>query len=99
MAGKRTHETNEQIRDRVSMAVAVDPELEGTDLRVFLYLIARLEADGFFRVPQLEMAMAMGKRKEHISRAIRRLTEAGVIAAGPKGNRASEWQLNPDFGS
>ena len=66
---------------------------------MFLYLCGHLDDEGFARVPQLEMAMALGKRKEHISRAIRRLTEAGVIVAGPKGNRASEWRLNPDYGN
>ncbi len=75
-----------------------DENLDGVDLRVFLYLSNRLGFEGFVCVPQIELATMLGRRKEHISRAIRRLVEAGVLIAGPKGTRTSEWRLNPDYG-
>jgi hypothetical protein len=97
-AKKSVVETKEQIRNRVSQAVAMDPDLDGVDLRVFLYMSPRLNFEDFIYQPQLELSVALGRRKEHISRAIRRLMEAGILVAGPKGTRASEWRLNPDYG-
>lgn len=99
MAVKRAAaETQEQIRDRVNQAVAMDPDLDGVDVRVYLYLSAKLNFESLTYHPQLELAIALGRRKEHISRAIRRLVEAGILIVGPKGTRASEWQLNPHYG-
>lgn len=98
MAVKRIVETEQQIRQRIHEAVSMDENLDGVDLRVFFYMSMRLEFNDCVYVPQLELATMLGRRKEHISRAIRRLIEAGVLVAGPKGTRASEWRLNPDYG-
>ena len=76
----------------------MDPDLDGVDIRVFVYLSEKLSFESLTYHPQLELSVALGRRKEHISRAIRRLIEAGVLATGPKGTRASEWRLNPDYG-
>jgi len=54
-------------------ALATDTELDGVDLRVFLYLAARLNFEKCIPVPQLEIAEALGRRKEHISRSMAKL--------------------------
>src|SRR5580704_15985766 len=98
MAAKRGLQTSEQIRNRVNEAIAMDPDLDGVDLRVFLYLSSRVGFEDYIHVPQIELATVLGRHKTHISRAIRKLTENGVIVPSPKGARASEWRLNPDYG-
>lgn len=94
----RTQDGIEGIRRRINEAVAMDPDLDGVDLRVFLYLSARIDIEEFVHIPQLEMAMALGRRKEHISRSIRKLTERGLVISSPKGTRSSEWKLNQNYG-
>ena len=98
MPVKKAAETEKQIRKRVSQAVAMDPNLDGVDVRVFTYMIEVLNFEDFVYQPQLELSIALGRRKEHISRAFRRLMEAGILVAGPKGTRASEWRFNPEYG-
>lgn len=79
-------------------ALALDTELDGVDLRVFLYLFSRLDFENYIRVPQLEIAEALGRHKEHVSRSIRKLKTKHVILEGGKVDRSSVWRLNPDYG-
>ena len=78
-------------------AVALQEGLSGVDLRVFLYLTARLDSEQFQEVPQAEIAHALGRRKEHITRSMAKLKAAGVIE-GVKAGRAAEWRFNPKYG-
>lgn len=98
MAAKRVGKNTEDIRTRICRAVAADAELDGVDLRVFLYLNMSLNFEKPVHQSQVELAVVLGKRQEHISRAIRRLTEAGILVPGPEGKRASKWTLNPNYG-
>jgi predicted transcriptional regulator len=98
MAAKKVSETPELMRKRINEAVAMDAELDGVDVRVFLYLSAAGAFDEHVHVPQIQLAMMLRRRKEHISRAIRNLTENGVIVPSEKGTRGSEWRINPDYG-
>ncbi len=79
-------------------AVALQEGLSGVDLRVFLYLTARLNSEQFQEVRQTEIADALGRRKEHIARAMAKLKAKGVIMSGPKVGRAAVWRFNPDYG-
>lgn len=98
MAGRKALETVEEMRTRVYQAAALDYSLDGTDLRVFLYLCNTLSFEEPRYFAQLELVALTGKGKPAISRAFRRLVEAGALISGPEGNRASKWRLNPDYG-
>ena len=65
---------------KITGKLAIDPDLDGVDFRVFLYLFSRLDFDMSMRVPQVEIAEALGRRTEHISRSIRKLKQKGIIA-------------------
>lgn len=79
--------------------LATDEELDGVDLRVFLYLFARLDFENFTRVEQRDIAETLKRRREHISRSIRKLKEKKVIIeAAPKVGRSSAYLLNPKYG-
>ncbi len=99
MAVRKDLETTEQIRSRILDRVATHPDLDGMDIRVFLYMAARLNFEEYIHIPQMEITIAMGKQKTHISRAVRHLAELGLIIASAKGTRYSEWRLNEKFGS
>ena len=83
---------------QIHRALALDTELDGVDLRVFLYLTACLDFDNFLQVPQLEIAETLGRRRAQIARSMAKLKEKGVVIAGPKVGRSAVWRLNPDFG-
>lgn len=82
---------------KITGKLAIDPDLDGVDYRVFLYLFSRLDLDNAMRVPQVEIAEALGKRTEHISRSIRRLKEKGIIKSVDKLSRSPVFRLNPDY--
>ena len=99
MAVRYDSETTEQIRNKIIDRVVVHPDLDGMDIRVFLYLMVRLNFHDFIHVPQIEISVALNKQKTHISRAVRHLAELGLIVASDRGVRGSEWRLNEKFGS
>lgn len=82
----------------IHRTLAIDTELDGVDLRVFLYLTSCLDFENFLQVPQLEIAEVLGRRKEHISRSMAKLKSKGVVIAGPKVGRSAVWRLNPNYG-
>jgi len=79
--------------------LALEDDLDGVDLRVFLYLFARLDFKLYTLVEQREMVEALGRRKEHISRSIRKLkAKAIIIEATPRIGRSPSYALNPKYG-
>lgn len=97
MAAKPKAETHEQIRRQMNEAMATNLGMDGVDLRVFLYLTTRLDFENYIHVPQNEMSVVLDRRKPHISRSMKKLTDEGLIVPGPKGPRSSEWRLNPEY--
>ncbi|MCB1793945.1 MAG: winged helix-turn-helix transcriptional regulator [Candidatus Competibacteraceae bacterium] len=63
--------------------------------RVFMYLNARLDFHNIIRVPQVEIAKALGMRAPNVSRAVKKLVDLGILIPGPV---ASAWRLNPQAG-
>ena len=94
---KKTIETTEQTRKRLDAAMSTNLDFDGVDLRVYLHLCSVLDYENYIHVPQITLAIALRRTKPQISRAIKRLTDEGVIIPGPKGVRSSEWRLNPDY--
>jgi hypothetical protein len=82
----------------IHRALATDTELDGVDLRVFLYLTGCLDFESYLPAPQAEIAEALGRRKEHITRSMAKLKAKRVVLPGPKVGRSAVWRLNPDFG-
>jgi DNA-binding MarR family transcriptional regulator len=75
-----------------------ESELDGVDLRVFLYLFTCLDFKEYTLVEQREIASVLGRRREHISRSIRKLKEKEIIVEAPKIGRSSSYALNPKYG-
>jgi hypothetical protein len=79
--------------------LAMEGDLDGVDLRVFLYLFARLDFKLYTLIEQHQIADALGRRKEHISRSIRKLKAKEIlIEATPRIGRSPSYALNPRYG-
>jgi hypothetical protein len=79
--------------------LATEVDLDGVDLRVFLYLFARLDFREYTLIEQRDIAAALGRRKEHISRSIRKLkAKEIIIEATPRIGRSPSYALNPKYG-
>jgi hypothetical protein len=98
MAVGRGTDGDLQNRRRIGQLVAMDFELDGFDLRVFLYLCAELDFVSCILVKQIELSVTLGKRKEHVSRSMRKLATKGIILPGQQIGRSLQWRLNPDYG-
>ena len=96
-----TMEKTESTFDAHAMIrkLSMESDLDGVDLRVFLYLFSRLDFENFTRVEQRDIAEALQRRKEHVSRSIRKLkAKKVIIEASPKVGRSSAYLLNPKYG-
>jgi DNA-binding Lrp family transcriptional regulator len=79
--------------------LAIDEDLDGVDLRVYLFLASQLDFENFTRVEQREIAEALKRHKEHVSRSVRKLRGKEIILeASPKVGRSSAYMLNPKYG-
>lgn len=80
-----------------ALAVA-QSDLTGRQLRVLLMVLGMLDMENFLLLSQAEIAKDLGLRPSHVSEAISRLVELGILIRGPKAGRSSTFRLNPRFG-
>jgi CRP-like cAMP-binding protein len=78
--------------------IAADKEMTLEPLKVWLYLMSRLDFDNFLYVTQNEVADYLGMKKPHVSRAMKLLERKALILRGPKAGHSHAWRLNPDYG-
>src|SRR5215208_5573485 len=62
---------------------AARKDVSGETFRVFLFLNARLSFRNLIQVPQVEIATALGMKRQSVNRAIRKLEQLGVILRDP----------------
>jgi hypothetical protein len=77
--------------------MASDLEIDGIDVRTYLFLCSRLNFDTFTQIRQMEIWLELRRQQTHISRSIRKLTAKGFLIAGEKGTRGAEWKLNANY--
>lgn len=70
-------------------------DVTGEQLRVFLFLLGRLDYDNWLRIKSADICEALAMRKQNVSRAIARLVDMDVIARGPLAGRCNTYRLNP----
>jgi DNA-binding MarR family transcriptional regulator len=86
-----------QVSAESCKAIATDSEMDGVDFRVFVYLLGTLSTETYVPVPQTDIAEALGKRPQHISRSIKKLEAKGILIAAPKIGRSTAWRLNSQY--
>jgi predicted transcriptional regulator len=99
-SGKESSPQSEaELRQRIDAYVAMSRDLDGVDVRTYLYMSGKLNFDEPVHVPQIEMSVMLRRRQTHISRALKNLVTAGVLIVGPEGTRGSKWMLNRECGT
>lgn len=87
------------MAEALANLMAFDKEITRQEpMRVFWYLVTRLDFENFIRVSQREIAEALGMQKSHVSRAIKLLENKGVLLRGQRLGQSYSWQLNPNCG-
>ena len=83
-----------------AIELAKDPIIgkSAETMRVFLYLVGRIDFENYLQIPQVEIADELDMHKQAVGRAIKILLERGVLIRGPKVGRSSSWRLNPHYG-
>ena len=75
-------------------SIARDKDMNHDMTRVWLELLGRISFENWVTVPQIEIASSLTMQKSHVSRAIKRLIEKGILLRGPKIGRTSAYKLN-----
>lgn len=83
--------------DALARLMAFDKETHQQPTRVFFYLLIRLDFEGYICVPQMEIAQALGMKKQNVSRTISLLESKGILLRGPKVGQSHSWRLNPQL--
>ena len=73
-------------------------DLTGEQMRVWAYMVSKLDFDNYILLRQVDIAKHTGIRQPHVARAVKALVEHKVIIQGPKSGTANTYRLAPDFG-
>lgn len=66
--------------------------------RVLLAVLNKLDFENYLAINQAEIGRALSMRRNHVSTAIKRLTEEGILLPGPKIGVTKTYTLNPRYG-
>ena len=64
--------------------LAKDPELTLEPKNVLLFLFSKLDFENFIQLSQVDIGEGLGMHKQHVSRAMKLLTDKQIILEGPK---------------
>lgn len=78
--------------------LADNPDLTDGDVRIFLKLLGRLDWENYLVINVTQLATELGRSRPKVSNAIKRLTDAGALVAGPRSGRLTTYRLSPDVG-
>lgn len=73
-------------------------DLTGEQMRVLMFVMGKLDFENWLRLSQAEIAKELGMKRPHVSRAINKLVEKGIIHKGPKVGTSWTYRLDPNFG-
>jgi predicted transcriptional regulator len=72
--------------------------LKGQELQILLFIMGKLDFENWIRVSQAEISKELNIARPHISSAIKKLVEFGILHKGPKVGTSYTYRLDPDFG-
>lgn len=65
---------------------------------VLMYFLGRLDFENLIQISQADIAKTGGMKRPHVSRAIKKLINLGIVLQGPKIGISRTYRLNPNFG-
>lgn len=78
--------------------LACDPDLNGGELKTFMYLMGKLDFENYILVTKKEVEEQTGYSRKTIIAAFNTLEKKGILIPGPKFGRTSTWRLDPNYG-
>ncbi len=78
-----------------AMALGIDKDLSGNDLRVFLIMIANVGYENIINISQGELTKQSGISQQNISKSITKLVSKGYLQIIDKIGRRNVYMLNP----
>ena len=75
--------------------IAMDPELNNTDRRVFDYLLSVMDMDNYVSVPQKEIARKLGVSDRAVRKSLSKLKKKNILLVRKVG-RYNAYLLNPE---
>ncbi len=80
------------------LRLAKETDLTGQDYKVLLIYLSNLDFENFLQISQSYIAIDLGMRQEHVSRATKKLVEKGILIQGLKVGRHQTYRLNAFYG-
>lgn len=78
--------------------LAKDEQLAGAPLRVFTFLMGRLDWENYIAVQQVDIAADLKMHRVSVTKALGLLVSKGVLLKGPSLGRSASYRLNPHYG-
>jgi hypothetical protein len=75
-----------------------EANLGGEAMRVLFAALAKLDFENYLVLNQADVGRQLGLQPSHVSRAIARLIDEGVLLAGPRIGVNRTYTLNPRYG-
>jgi hypothetical protein len=75
-----------------------DRELWGRPIAVLHFLMSKLSFENFIAVEQKEICEELDLLKPHVSEAMKKLCEKGIVEKGPRVGNTRSYKLNPFYG-
>lgn len=77
------------------LALSLDPDLTGQDLRVMMLCLAEMEYENFLNKPQRELAETLGIKQQDVAKSVKRLTEKDYLRVVGHQGRQNIYQISP----
>ncbi len=75
--------------------LAMDKDLNGTDIRVLLFILSIMEYENLLNTTQKALSEGLGIVQQEVSKSIKKLIEGGYLKIVDKNGRQNIYQLNP----
>ena len=75
--------------------LAIDKELTGTDLRVFLAVVGHLDYENFLNMSQQALADVIGIKQQDVSKSLKKLVNKGYMEITGQIGRQNIYQVDP----
>ena len=74
--------------------IAQDKTMTGETFRVWMHLLSRLGFENFIVIKRAEISKELGIKGPHVSRAVSKLVDKGLLVRGPKVGHSYAYRLD-----
>lgn len=78
-------------------SIATDKTMTMETMRVLMFLLFKTEMKNWVQLQQAEIAEALGMKQPNVSKALKKLTEKGILETTAKMGKAKNYKISVDF--